>query len=65
MRREAVKRGENFSCMRTALQYVNDNFLRKEMKNGAAFKCDVRAGEGTLLFMCKASEKEKKVGFWL
>jgi hypothetical protein len=51
-------------CMGTKLQYVNDNSYVKEMKNGTAFKCDGEGGEGTLLFMCKASGKgKKKVGF--
>ena len=49
---------QNFFCKRAALQYVNDNLLRKEMKNGAVFKCDVK--EGTLLFICNASGNEKK-----
>lgn len=46
----------DFFRMRKAPQYVNDNLLRKEMKNGAVFKCDVREAD-SLVFMCEAWER--------
>lgn len=43
--------------IREALQYVNDNLLRKEMKNGAAFKCDVK---GRHSYLCARQAEERK-----
>lgn len=50
------ERKRDFFRMRKAPQYVNDNLLRKEMKNGAVFKCDVREAD-SLVFMCEAWER--------
>lgn len=37
--------------MRAPLQYVNDNLLRKKMRNGSALKCDVRRDRKALIYV--------------